>query len=217
MKQASSIKHVFVLSLISLSIIGIVTFGLLVVREGFLVARLEGKIAQLRPASIPLRFQVLSRGGETVSARFSFYDMDGTETAVFERSWNGTELEVESLIVPVSGSYLVFPSRVFTDTTAPGRGTELFTYYDQDGFPTIFGSAKLDRQTRSALVELFTEVKIFGRSDPPRKARLLANLFRLRSYAGNAVYDTKRLRGFELGAVYALVAKSDGKIEIIRE
>ncbi len=206
-----------VLSLIGLSMIGIVTFGILVVREGFLVARLEEKIAQLRPASIPLRFQVLSRGEETVSARFSFYDMDGAQTAVFERSWNGTELEIESLIVPVSGSFLVFPSRVFTDTTAPGRGTELFSYYDKDGFPTIFGSAKVDRQTRSAMVELFTEVKSIGRSDPPRRAGPLARLFRLHSYAGNAVYDTKRLRGFELGAGYALVAKSDGNIEIIRE
>lgn len=217
MKPAGSLKRVIVVSAIGLSLIGLGAFGLLVVRQAFLVARLEERIALLRPESIPLRFQVLSRGGETVSARFGFYDMDGTRTAVFERSWNGAELEVESIIVPVSGSFLVFPSRVFTDTTAAGRGTELFPYYDQDGFPTIFGSARLDGQTRSALVELFTEIKAFGRSDPPRKAGLLANFFRLRSFAGNAVYDTKRLRGFELGAGYALVAKSDGKIEIIRE
>jgi hypothetical protein len=217
LKAVVGLKRIIVISVLVLSIIGLSSLGFLAARQAFLVARLEEKIALLRPETNPLRFQVLSRSGETVSARFSFHDMDGSQTAVFERSWNGAELEVESIIVPVAGSFLVFPSRVFTDTTAPGRGTELFAYYDQDGFPTIFGSARLDAQTRSALVELFTEVKAFGHSDPSRKTTLLANVFRLRSFAGNSVYDRRRLRGFELGAGYGLVAKRDGKIEIIRE
>lgn len=217
MKAVVSLKRIIVVSALVLSLFGLALLGLFAARQALLVSRLEEKIALLRPETTPLRFQVLSRSGETVSARFSFYDMGDTETAVFERSWNGAELEVESIIVPVAGSFLVFPSRVFTDTTAPGRGTELFAYYDQEGFPTIFGSANLDGQTRSALVELFTEVKAFGRSDPPRKTGSVMNIFRLHSFVGKAVYDTRRLRGFELGADYALVAKSDGKIEIIRE
>ena len=208
--------------LVSAVLLAVVLAGLLaftVLHRRSIIARLEDRIDLLKAEFVPLRFMVLSRSDAAVSARFRFYDADGAEISSFERSWNGSELSIDSLVVPVGERALVFPSRVFTDLVPPRRGTELFAYYDRGGFPAIFQSAALDRTARSALTDLFGP----GRSAPrgaettaaggaaSRTDRLLKAAF------GSAVHDLKRLRSFEVGAVYALVARTDGGIEIIRE
>ena len=212
------LRHlVFSAALLAVVLVGLLAFTVLHRRS--VIARLEDRIDLLKTQFVPLRFMVLSRSDAAVSARFRFYDADGNEISSFERSWNGSELSIDSLVVPVGARALVFPSRVFTDLVPPRRGTELFAYYDRDGFPAIFQSAALDRTARSALTDLFGRVRSAERGDgggvedrPVSRAdRLLRGAF------GSAVHDLKRLRSFEVGAVYALVARTDGGIEIIRE
>ena len=193
----------------ALLVLGFLAVGVVVARQRFLISRLEDRIGQLKAETVPLRFMVLSRSDQAVSARFRFYDADGREIAAFERSWNGSELFIDSIVVPVGGRTLVFPSRVFTETTAPRRGTELFGYYDRDGFPAIFDSASLDGRLRSSLSVLFSRVK---RSEGPESEGAA-----LPGSWGNAVHELRRFREFEVGAVYSLTARSTGGIEIIRE
>lgn len=156
--------------------------------------RLAAALLSARPA-VPLRFTVLSRGDRTISARFFLYDAEDREIAAFERSWNGSELNFESVVVPVSRGKLVFPSRVFADSAAPRIGTGLFPYYDRSGEPAIFHSAGSGERERRAYRGLFAQVKLFGgQSGAPA-----------------------RLRDPEVGPVYALRAGADGTVEIVRE
>jgi hypothetical protein len=221
-----SIFHLLSVSALLLLVAFLVVLTFTVLHRRSVIARLEDRIELLKSETVPLRFMVLSRSDETVSARFRFYDADGVEIASFERSWNGSELSIDSVIVPVGERALVFPSRVFTDAVPPKRGTELFGYYDRGGFPAIFNSSALDKTARSALGELFGRVRTIERGDggaeiersPGDRSRAPSIVDRLLESAfGNAVHDLKRFRSFEVGAVYALVARANGGIEIIRE
>lgn len=191
-----------------------------------LIQNLELQIEQIKESTIPLRFMILSRSDTDISARFRFYNADGREIASFERAWSGYELAIDSLIVPVAGKQLLFPVRVFTDAIAPGKGTELFMYYDRDGFPAIFDSQSLDREARAALSQLFSRVKLteslFSSGNTTNKQGTAdegeKNLIKpVPSIFGNAVHDIKQFRRFEIGVVYALLVRPDGGVEIIRE
>ncbi len=200
-----SVLYLFIL----LIVCALLVTGFVFLRQRAIIAKLEDRLSTLKSAMIPLRFMVLSRSDQSISARFRFYDADGKEIAAFERSWNGSELTIDSILVPVASSFIAFPSRVFTDAIAPRRGTDLFAYYDNDGFPEIYNSNDLDQSTRKALSTLFTQVRASERYDEEKSAP--------KGSFGNAVHDLHRLRGFELGAVYSLVVRTNGGIEIIRD
>jgi len=211
-KGTFSLKSLLRIALFSLSLLficAILVAGFVLVRQRTLIAKLEDRLSVLQAASVPLRFMVLSRSDQSISARFRFYDADGREIASFERSWNGSELAIDSVLVPVADTFLAFPSRVFTDSIAPRRGTDLFTYYDKDGFPAIYESSALDASTRKALSILFAQVRSSERYEENGKAP--------KGSFGNAVHDLRRLRGFEVGTIYALVVRANGGIEIISE
>lgn len=213
--SASRILRTIVAVAASILVVGALAVGALVARQRFLIVKLEDRVALLKAETIPLRFMVLSRSDQSVSARFRFYDADGNEIAAFERSWNGSELFIDSIVVPVGGRFLVFPSRVFTEAMAPRSGTGLFDYYDHDGFPAIFDSAGLDGRLRSSLSVLFSRVK---RSEgAATEAGGGGEPVAIPGSWGNAVHDLRRFREFEVGAVYSLTARSTGGIEIIRE
>ncbi len=176
------------------------------------IAHLEDQIGYLESGVIPLRFMILSRSEESISARFRFYDADGSEVRSFERSWRGSELFIDSVVVSLGKGHLVFPSKVFTNATAPRGGTELFPYYDSDGFPSIYGHTGLDKKGRATFSDLFGKVKRLERNPEESKdAEGLSGVY------GNAVHDLRQLGGFEVGAVYALVVRPTGGIELIRE
>ena len=193
------------------------------VRQKSAMARLEDRIELLDGTGVPLRFTVLSRGQETVSARFAFFDASGTEIAAFERSWKGYELSIECLVVPIADRTLVFPARVFADSAAPRIGTELFTYYDRAGFPAVFDSPELDAEARDALSDLFALLRAWDRSKGEtagaeeesaarrRMAKVLAGVF------ADAYRDVRSLRDLEIGVVYTLYSKADDGIRIVRE
>ncbi len=189
------------------SVLGVGAIAFLWWQQGTTLERLEERIARIKTASIPLRFMVLSRG-ENISARFRFYDADGNEIASFERAWRGSELSIDSVMVPVEGRWLAFPSRVYTELIPPSRGTLLFDYYERDGFPLIHDSAGLEAKDRSILSELFARVRSPSFQESDREGR--------RSW-GSVVHDIRNLSSFEVGAIYSLVVRPSGGMEIVRE
>ncbi len=186
--------------------------GYVFIRRSLAVSRLEERIGMLKAETVPLRFVVLSRSDQSVSARFIFYDADGREIAMFERSWNGSELAIDAVLVPVGERFLAFPARVFTDATAARRGTELFGYYDRGGFPAVFDSASLDAAARDALSVLFSKAKSFDADDGTGKTSIAPE-----GPSAGLAHVIKRLRDFEIGAVYAFVFRADGVADILRE
>lgn len=203
-----------------LAIIALAAFSAYtVMRQKRVLQNLEQRIGQLKEEQIPLRFMVLSRSGESVSARFRFYTADGKEIASFERSWNGYELAIDTILVPIGERFVGFPARVFTDAVAPGKGTNLFAYYDRSGFPAIFETPNLGAPERLAYEELFKQVRAF--TDPlietVRNSPYDLPSKWLNGAFGNAVHDIRQLRSFEVGVIYSLVVRSSGGVEIIRE
>ncbi|MCA1951085.1 MAG: hypothetical protein LDL24_10970 [Treponema sp.] len=209
----------FLRTLIALFVIGLIVIaigaGFFLQQQQKIIRSLEASIEALKMTTIPLRFMVLSRSDTEISARFKFYNADSREIASFERSWKGSELYIDSLVVPLKTGALVFPVRVFTDAVAPRGGTMLLNYYDFDGMPGIYDSASQDGQKRLMLKELFTKLKasegLYGTNTTGNPGSRLLNYF------GNAVHDIKQLRQFEIGTVYSLVIHSYGGIEIMSE
>jgi len=184
-------------------------------RQQKIIQDLEASIETLKTTTVPLRFMVLSRSDTEISARFRFYNADGKEIASFERSWNGSELYIDSLVVPLKTGALVFPVRAFTNAVAPRGGTNLVSYYDIDDMPGIYDSANLDTKKRQLFKELFIKLKTAEGFYGTRTATNSGN--KLLTYFGNAVHDIKQLRQFEIGTVYSLVVHTDGGIEILNE
>jgi hypothetical protein len=165
-----------------------VLVGYVAVRGAVAFSRLEARPEVPKEEYTPLRFMLLSRSPTTVSARFSLFDGDGREIASFERSWNGSDLEVETVVVPMGSRSLAFPARVFAASGSPRSGTDLFVYYDRGGFPGVFDSLVMDDRTRKEIAAVFLGVKLFG----------------------GPVRDIRHLRDAEIGASYALSVRADG-------
>ncbi len=206
---------------IFIGIIGVVVlifliFTLILQYQQYLINKLEGHVEKLKESYIPLRFMVLSRSDASISARFRFYNADGKELAMFEQSWRGSELTIDSLVIPLADTTIVFPVRVFTDAIPPRSGTILFHYYDHSGMPAIYESISLPDETRTLIKKLFNQVKIYeglvSEEKKTHKEKPVVGLF------GNAVHDIQQVRKFEVGTIYALVVHTaHGGIEIIRE
>jgi len=200
-----------VLSLIALA----VAAGIFLQKQQQIIKNLEASIETLKITTVPLRFMVLSRSDTELSARFKFYNADGKEIASFERSWNGSELYIDSLVVPLKTGALVFPVRAFTNAVAPRGGTNLMYYYDFNDMPGIYDSVHIDEQKRLLFKELFVKLKtaegLYGSKTTTNSGDKILNYF------GNAVHDIKQLRQFEIGTVYSLVVHTDGGIEIMNE
>lgn len=183
-----------------------------------IIHSLEEKLAYLKETSVPLRFMVMSREDGIIRARFRFYSADGRELSFFEQSWEGDELVIDSLLVPVADRFLVFPGRVFTDAIAPRDGTSLYRFYDRNGFPGIYDYPGMDEGARQPLADLFQRLV---RAESPGNDAPGGTGFPggdpIKNMFGNAVHDLKRIHQFEIGIVYALLMHTKGGIEIIRE
>lgn len=172
------------------------------IRRHFVLQRLESAAAFFGRDFTPLRFTVLSRSDQFISARFLLYDADGRELSMLERSWNGSELSIEAVVVESAGLFFVFPSRAAADGGSPRSGTELFWYYDRDSFPAVYESNFLDPGVRAALAILFSRAKAFGRRDEEKRGIRLATL---------------RPRELEVGALYSLIARRSGGLDVVRD
>jgi len=206
-------------TIMALLLLFLITFavlaGLFLQRQQRIIQNLEASIESLKITTVPLRFMVLSRSDTELSARFKFYNADGREIASFERSWNGSELYIDSLVVPLKTGALVFPVRAFTNAVAPRGGTNLMYYYDVNDMPGIYDSVNMDESKLQLLRNLFVQLKnaegLYGSKSGETTGGNILNYF------GNAVHDIKQLRQFEVGTVYSLVVHTDGAIEILNE
>jgi hypothetical protein len=205
-------------ALLLLILIGIAVLFFIHREQKKIIERLEDRIEYLTETTIPLRFMLLPSSGGTIKVRVRFYSADEKELSVFEQSFAGDELVIDSVIVPVGENNLAFPSKIFTDAIAPKDGMPLFNFYDNGGVPEIHNFEGLDSDTRQLLKELFEQVmKLESINETIPLNEKLQDIDLIEKSFGNAVHDIKTIQSFETNRVYALVLHTKGGIEIIEE
>ena len=68
------------------------------------IARLEDLAGRLRAESVPVKFMILSRDFAGIKARLRIYDLAGREVAIVERTWPGSSLYIDMLLVPLASA-----------------------------------------------------------------------------------------------------------------
>lgn len=168
------------------------------------IAELEERIEHLQSEYVPIRFKVLDRDNNNIRVAVKFYDGDGNVIERTTKILEGNELSIDFYVVPISGRYLAFPFKIFTDKTPPDEGEQLTKYYDADGFPEIYESKNLNKKLRGGLEVIFRRIKNddFDADD---------------KYFGNMVHDITDLKSYKTGSVYRIVCRTKGGIEVIED
>lgn len=166
------------------------------------LASLEDGIAALQEETVPLRFMVLSRDGGRLKVRLKFYNLAGDEVAALDAELAGSQLYLDFLAVPYGSSWLAFPERAFTERVAPELGVDLGAVAAPGMGPLTYTGGALDGRALIEIGKLYHELKS-GHS--PQGA------------FGNAVHDIAELGPFREGAVYRVVIRKKGGLEIMEE
>lgn len=182
------------------------------------IAHLERLSERLTSETVPLKFMILSRENDMIKARVKIYDLSGREVAAVEKSWPGTELYIDMLLVPVrsgrgsasADSWLAFPYRIFTDKLAAASGSVLFDSYDQGGFPEVLAGADWSAEEKSAVSACFAAARKSAAAGAPAT-------WAAKGAFGSAVHEVSSLAKFDLGIVYKVVCRLKGGVEIMED
>jgi hypothetical protein len=153
----------------------------------------------LLSSNLPVTVTVFGRSTDTISARINFNDADGSPFSMLERSWSGWELSFDFILVRSGNGWLAFPFSVSTDATGSGNGVDLIKYYDNEGFPAIFESSRLDADGRKALRRMFSIIKT---------ERWLPRIF------GTLHHERLKIRSFDAGNPYIISVDANGKLSL---
>jgi hypothetical protein len=149
-----------------------------------------------------MRFTVYGAGDTTISGRVWFYDRDGKETGIIERSWNGWELFLEFVTADFENVHVVFPYKIYTNEISSRYGTDCFPRYDWNDMPGIYDSSVLKEQERNAFKIVFRHVKtVLALNLSPSRIRM----------------NTVHLRNPQSGRIYAVYVDAAGTVTVIPE
>ena len=190
------------------------------------VLRLDRLASRLGTGQVPLKISILSTQCGEIRSRLQIYDLSGREIAVMEKAWPGTELDIDMLLIPASSEsgsgpratrgavpktdfWLAFPCRIFTDKLGAASGTLLFDAYVGQGFPEVLGGIPWSGKELASLTAAFGAARRRAAALPSRDSATRA--------FGSAAHEVVRLSRFEIGAVYKVVCRSIGGLEILRD
>jgi hypothetical protein len=188
------------------------------------ISYLENIGSRLRSETVPVKFMILSREGGEIKARLKLYDLSGREVAVIEKSWPGSVLYVDMLLVPVRGgpapsagsgaqlaeAWLAFPYRIFTDRLDAASGTLLFDSYESAGFPDVLGGVEWSSTERAGLIKLFSAARRKAAAGLPASDSA-------KGAFGSAVHEAAQLSSFQVGTAYKVVCRVKGGVEIAED
>ncbi len=162
----------------------------------------KAKLISENVSGIIMRFTVYGAGDSTISARVWFYDRDGKEAGIIERSWNGWELFFSFIIPELGDVHVVFPYKIYTNEISYRHGTDCFPRYDRDDMPVIYDSSALEEQQREAFRIVFRHVKtLLGFNLSSSQMRV----------------NTIQLRNPQVGRIYAVYADASGTVSVVPE
>lgn len=226
-KSHGLLKALFIFAALAALAYG--SFYLLTRAQRGRIASLEESIVALQEETVPLRFMVGDRADGRLSLRLRLYDIAGVEYASGDYELEGELLFLDFLAAPFGQSWLAFPYRIFTERVAPARGLDLSALvmpgYSSAGTAEASPSTAKDDAGASArgAYPSYPQSHAGGPFDEAGLAelgRLYAALLGgepVKGSFGNAVHDLAELRRFELGAVYKVVVRKKGGIEVMEE
>jgi hypothetical protein len=173
------------------------------------IVKYETDIQLLKKDAYPVHFVINKKtdnandGVQTISGRFAFYTPDDKMIGEpYSFNIQGNELFFDFVVVSFgTNTKLVFPNSIFSDTTAPDKGTFIATLYDVNGYPAILDTTqipKVNEQIRTLYKDICAK-------------KTLKNAY------GNAVHDTTKLGSFVEGQEYLILVHPKGGIEIITD
>jgi hypothetical protein len=168
------------------------------------IKMLESKISLLKETQTPIRFKILKKTADSIKFSAKFYNADAKEINKIETTIHGQELSFDFFVVPIKDRYVAFPYKIFSNQIAAANGIELYSFYNTDGFPSVFGSKDIDPVVREGLTEIFQKIRN-------------NQLDSLNKYFGNMVHDIKEFKSFIPQTVYSINTHTKGGIEIIEE
>jgi hypothetical protein len=189
----------------------------------FQAKRLAGKTRQLKELQetfVPVRFRLTERGASSMRAEFRFYSLiidniEDVDMEVFSQGKDvappqiidipGAELFIDSVKIPNDdllpydpATVWVFPYRIFSDTIAPENAVPIYTWYNDGGFPAIYGALELEEQDKAVLSRIYADIP--------------------KADAGNALHDMSKVARFKENVWYDIVVHiKKGGLEIIGE
>jgi hypothetical protein len=164
------------------------------------IAALERRPDSIPQSITPIRFSVLSRTEDVISARVTFLDRQGKEIRTIERSWSGFELVFRVAELKLGTAAVPFPSRIATDSVTVGL--PVFEYYNLSGFPAIYRTDSIPDRDKRDLSASFRAVR---------------TTWFLKASRTRLTHVSVGLSDFEPGASYDLVCSSDGSVKIAKE
>jgi hypothetical protein len=183
------------------------------------IAYLENLSARLSSETVPVKFMILSRDEGQLKAKLKLYDLSGREIAAIEKSWEGSTLYVDMLMLPFSSesagaekadSWLALPYRVFTDKVGAAAGTLLFDSYDSQGFPEVLRGVEWKAKEAKAIREAFAKARRLAAKGLPASDSVQGGY-------GSAVHEVAKLTAFEPDIVYRVLCRVKGGVEILEE
>lgn len=183
------------------------------------ITYLEKLSDRLRSETVPVKFMVLSRDEGQVKARLKLYDLAGREIAEIEKSWEGSAIYVDMLLLPFSSespradkadSWLALPYRVFTDKVSAASGTLLFDSYDSRGFPEVLRGVEWKSKEEKAIREAYAKARRLAAKGLPASDSVPGGY-------GSAVHEVAKLASFEPEVVYKIVCRIKGGVEVLEE
>lgn len=163
----------------------------------------DGTLGNIARASgeLPLTLTLYGRGSDTLSMRLRFLDPSGQLLGAMERSWNGWELTIDTIVVGTGSGWLVFPFRAYTDAGRADSGLDLTRYYNRSGFPALWDHEGLEPAEAKALRALFSVVLT---------ERWIPSVF------GSLHHERLTVRNFEAGVEYILSVLPDGSLRLLK-
>jgi hypothetical protein len=189
------------------------------------IVYLEKLSEKLRAETVPIKFMILSRSEGQIKARIKLYDLAGSEVAIVEKSWPGTMLYIDMLLVPArsapedsakgssppaADSWLAFPYRIFTDEVSASAGTLLFDAYDSGGFPQVFRGLDWTAGESKAIADAYAAARKSAAAGLPATDSAKGSF-------GSAAHEVSKISSFDIGLVYKVVCRLKGGIEIMEE
>lgn len=148
-----SLISIIIFSFIIL-VIYILLYNFVVYTKAFNSAKKLNEFYSKESVRIKIYGYSLKDEQNTISARFSIIDKQGSEISIIERSWTGSYLSCEFSIINLNNSLFVFPSNMYgknniiEKSKLLTKGTKLEKYYTEDNECLLAGNVYNKKQKK---------------------------------------------------------------------
>jgi len=123
------------------------------------IQKLNDEIVCLKSEYQPIRYKVTSRKDGETTVLVKFYNLDGVEVNKQEYTLQGSIVSFDFYVIEFTNGFVAFPSKIFTDEIDAASGTELYHYYEKDGYPSIYFSDDATKTFNVGITALYNKIK----------------------------------------------------------